>query len=76
MPHVSRMQVLIEWLGSELIDFSLQRNTVGCNKGLGKSCPEERLALCDLIEQLNQQESHAMMAVLHMLAAKHDPHIQ
>lgn len=76
MPHVSRMQVLIDWLGSELVDFSLPRNIDCCNKGLGKSCPEERLALCDMIEHLNQQESHALMAVLHMLAAKHDPHIR
>ena len=76
MPHVSRMQVLIDWLGVELIDFSLQRNNDCCNKGLGKSCHNDRLVLCDMIEKLDQQESHAMMAVLHMLAAKHDAHPQ
>lgn len=72
MPHISRMQVLIDWLGIELVDFSLQRNNDCCNKGLIKNCPNDRLALCDMIERLNHQESQAMKAVLQMLAAHHD----
>lgn len=70
MPHISRMQVLIDWLGAELIDFSLQRNNF-CNKGLNKGCHQERMALCDMIEKLDPPESQAMMAVLNMLTTRH-----
>ena len=72
MPHISRMQVLIDWLGAELVDFSLQRSSDCCNKGFDKNCHKQRLSICDMIEKLNQQESQAMIAVLHMLAARHD----
>ncbi len=71
MPHISRMQVLIYWLGAELIDFSLQRNN-RCNKGLNKGCQHERMALCDMLEKLDQQESLAVIAVLNMLTTRHD----
>lgn len=71
MPHITRMQVLIDWLGTDLIDFSLRRSNECCNKGLDKNCPNGRVELCNMIESLNQQESLAMIAVLHMLSARH-----
>jgi hypothetical protein len=72
LPHVSRMQVLTDWLGAELTDFALQRHTDCCNKGLNKNCPNDRVMLCDMIEKLDQQESQTMIAILNMLAVRHD----
>jgi predicted transcriptional regulator len=72
MPHISRMQVLIDWLGAELIDFSLQCNRECRQEGFNRSCTDERLALCNMFEKLDQQETRAVMAVLHVLVAKHD----
>lgn len=72
MPHISRMQVLIEWLGADLVEFAIKPSMDCCNKGFRKTCQNDRLALCDLIEKLDQQESQAMMAVLHMLASRHN----
>lgn len=72
MPHISRIQVLIEWLGTRLGDFMLQGGVDCCNKGFGKNCPNERVKLCDMLEQLDQRETQTMVAVLHMLAARHE----
>lgn len=74
MPHISRIQVLIEWLGTGLGDFMLQSNIDCCNKGFKKNCSNERVRLCDMLEKLNEQETQAMVAVLHMLAARHELH--
>lgn len=72
MPHMTRMQVLIDWLGAELIDYSSQCNRECRQEGVNKSCVEERIALCNMFEKLDRQETRAMMAVLNMLVAKHD----
>ena len=72
MPHISRMQVLIEWLGTGLSDFMLQGGIDSCKKGFGKNCTNERINLCDILEQLNQRETQALVVVLDMLAAGHD----
>lgn len=74
MPHISRMQVLIEWLGAGLGASMLQSGVDCCNKGQGKSCPDARVTLCDMLERLNQRETQAMVAVLHMLNTRHEGH--
>ena len=71
MPHVSRMQILIEWLGNDLADCALHRSHNCCNKGLGKECHTDTMSLCDMIERLDPQESLAVKAILRALSESH-----
>ena len=72
MPHISRMQILLEWLGEDLVNFAMRPSVSPCNKGIDKACHNELVSLCDMIHKLDQQETEAMRSVLMMLSIRHE----
>lgn len=73
MPHVSRMQVLLTWLGPEAFASSVVLNYESCNKGLQKSCPAEFVTICDMIHRLRDEEPRALKTLLNLLMQENLP---
>jgi len=71
LPHVSRMQVLLGWLGPELTGIVPSGHGCFCHHDDGKVCQQDKVQLCSLIEKLSKQESDAMLVIVQMLAAQH-----
>lgn len=71
LPHLSRMQVLLSWLGQDLVGFDAESQRRSCHHDVARACQTDKAVLCGMIEKLNRQESEAMLVIVQMLAAQH-----
>lgn len=79
LPHVSRMQVLIEWLGPQIADpfdktilaVRHGRNGHATNGYLDHTVKPIHNELVEILEQLNEKECQSILAIAKLLAEKH-----
>lgn len=72
LPHVSRMQVLVSWLGPEVLESSPTLNFEACNKGFYKNCRSEFVAICEMVHRLRDEEPGVLKTLLNLLK-QHNP---
>lgn len=67
LPHVSRLNVLTQWLGEELIRFTVPHINPCCKKGERRACQFENQHLCDALALLMPSERETLDHLIQLL---------